>query len=254
MITGTSASPTGLSSDDGAASVSTLRASIPSADEAYELLVPAGATAPKAFSIAWESAFEAGRTDLEVRLWQSIDADDFAPVPSDLIEAVERIARAARNRDMWKAQCERQAEALAARFSVTDEMERAGVKHALSDTVHGSNGGWGGYVRRLWGAMNGARLAQGAPTRSAETTGSVGEADGGPVLEEDAPNPSPDTKTNKLIKALERIAYDLIEQQNEPWTEGNGLSHNRIHYWRDKAIGGSQAIRTALASYRGEGA
>lgn len=30
--------------------------------------------------------------------------------------------------------------------------------------------------------------AQGTPTRSAETTGSVGEADGGPVAESDAPN------------------------------------------------------------------
>lgn len=30
--------------------------------------------------------------------------------------------------------------------------------------------------------------AQGTPTRSAETIGSVGEADGGPVAESDAPN------------------------------------------------------------------
>lgn len=144
-------------------------AGIPSAEEAFDLLVPVTASPAEAFDIGWANALEAARTDFECRAWQIIDGDGLAPLPSDLWEALERLARAARNRDMWKAQCERQAEALASKFAVTDEMERAGVRHALSDSVHGSNGGWPGYVRRLWGAMNMARLASAIESRSGET-------------------------------------------------------------------------------------
>lgn len=56
-----------------------------------------------------------------------------------------------------RGEVERLRQALAAKFYVTDEMEKAGVRHALSDSVDGASGGWPGYVRRLWGAMNMAR-------------------------------------------------------------------------------------------------
>lgn len=47
-------------------------------------------------------------------------------------------------------------------------------------------------------------------------------------------------------KALEEIAFDLIDQRNEPWTLNNGLSHDRVHYWRDKAIEASRRIKTII--------
>ena len=53
------------------------------------------------------------------------------------------------------------------------------------ELTNGDASDWGsveGYI--VWGNM---LPAQGTPTRSAETTGSVGEADGGPVAESDAP-------------------------------------------------------------------
>jgi 2-phospho-L-lactate transferase/gluconeogenesis factor (CofD/UPF0052 family) len=62
------------------------------------------------------AAMEAHRVDtrheIETKFWSIVDADGLAGLPSDMWDALERIARAARNRDMWKAQSERQAETI----------------------------------------------------------------------------------------------------------------------------------------------
>jgi len=50
--------------------------------------------------------------EIETRFWSIVDADGLSGLPSDMWSALETLARAARNRDMWKGQCERQAEAL----------------------------------------------------------------------------------------------------------------------------------------------
>lgn len=39
------------------------------------------------------------------------------------------------------------------------------------------------------------------------------------------------------------IADNLVDQRDEPWTEEGGASQNRVHFWRDKAINASRAIR-----------
>lgn len=133
---------------------------------------PSGCTCPTCGALPCDQINDP--TALETRFWSIVDRDGLTGLPSDMWAALEtlvtraakaesernRADRAERNRDMWKSQCERQADALAAKFSVTDAMEKAGVKHALSDSVHGGNGGWPGYVRRLWGAMNMARIAE----------------------------------------------------------------------------------------------
>ena len=97
------------------------RTEIEAVEAAFEILVPVTATPWEAFKIAFEHASEAARTDFEVRAWQIIDGDGLAPVPSDLWVALAQVARAARNRDMWKGQCERQAETLANHLKATQE-------------------------------------------------------------------------------------------------------------------------------------
>jgi len=59
--------------------------------------------------------------DVETRFWSIVDRDGLTGLPSDMWAALEQLVRdraerqrAERNRDMWKGQCERQAEQLRA--------------------------------------------------------------------------------------------------------------------------------------------
>lgn len=92
---------------NGAASVSAVPASVPSAnywrDRHFQELVPVDACPSAAFDIAWEAASSFAANEIEQRFWSIVDHDGFASVPSDMWDALERIARAARNRDMWGA-------------------------------------------------------------------------------------------------------------------------------------------------------
>lgn len=47
------------------------------------------------------------------------------------------------------------------------------------------------------------------------------------------------------------IADNLVDQRDEPWTEEGGASQNRVHFWRDKAINASRAIRALKESDHG---
>lgn len=58
------------------------------------------------------TASESTAREIETRFWSIVDADGLSGHPSDMWAALESICRAARNRDMWKGQCERQADQL----------------------------------------------------------------------------------------------------------------------------------------------
>jgi len=60
---------------------------------AFEELVPITANPWDAFRIGYRHATEAAMSDFETRAWQIIDGDGLAPVPSDLWDALERLAR-----------------------------------------------------------------------------------------------------------------------------------------------------------------
>lgn len=61
-------------------------------------------------------------SEIETRFWSIVDADGLSSLPSDMWAALEQLARAARNRDMWKGQCERQAEQLTTMRAVLAEV------------------------------------------------------------------------------------------------------------------------------------
>ncbi len=68
---------------------------------------------------------EVERAAIEERFWSIVDADGLCGAPSDMWAALEYLARAARNRDMWKGQCERQAASLTAmRAALHDAIDR----------------------------------------------------------------------------------------------------------------------------------
>lgn len=68
----------------------------------------------KLASPEWIAGVEAERNRIEEEFWTIVDADGPCGLPSDMMEAVRQLTRAARNRDMWKGQCERQSAALRA--------------------------------------------------------------------------------------------------------------------------------------------
>jgi hypothetical protein len=46
---------------------------------------------------------------------------------------------------------------------------------------------------------------------------------------------------------IEGIARELVDQDGEPWMDG--VSAERLHFWRDKAIKAAAALRTALTAH-----
>lgn len=93
-------------------------------------------------------------------------------------------------------------------------------------------------LARIWTKVDAIRAKQAAkPTGSAL-----------PIAALSTPEAS-DTKG--LVDALEKVSADLIDQQDEPWTEAGGASQNRVHFWRDKAIDASRTLREALDQHRG---
>jgi len=83
-------------------------------DAVYEVRISPAESASQAFDIGWSEGRNAEREDIEERFWSIVDADGLMASPSDMWAALELLCRAARNRDMWKGQCERQAEQLRA--------------------------------------------------------------------------------------------------------------------------------------------
>lgn len=71
-------------------------------------------------------AIESVTSQIETRFWSIVDADGLASTPSDMWAALETLCRAARNRDMWKGQCERQADQLRELRAMTTHTGRAG--------------------------------------------------------------------------------------------------------------------------------
>jgi len=69
-------------------------------------------------------------SEIEARFWSIVDEGEGMSVPSDMWDALTRIVRAARNRDMWKSQCERQAEQLSALASM-QSTDQEGLVEAL---------------------------------------------------------------------------------------------------------------------------
>ena len=68
--------------------------SIQERDYCFEVNVPATATPSEAFNIGWAHGREHQERETEMRFWRALDREDFAYVPSDMWEAVERLARA----------------------------------------------------------------------------------------------------------------------------------------------------------------
>jgi hypothetical protein len=104
---------------NGAQEVSAVPASVPSAGEPWNsyaqqiaILVRDGHDEDAARYV--RDVVDMDRNGTEARFWSIVDEGGLAAVPSDMWDALTRISRAARNRDMWKAQCERQAIALEA--------------------------------------------------------------------------------------------------------------------------------------------
>jgi hypothetical protein len=110
--------------------------------------------------------------DLETKLWAIIDADGLTGTPSDICVAVEQLARAARNRDMWKGQCERQAAQLAALASPASPgaqgVREAGqflldrlVDHEVRMTSDEDAREWAGHVTPAMARLRSALSASG---------------------------------------------------------------------------------------------